>query len=177
MNHFTRRSRLRVALIQVTSALSLVAIVACGGNGGDQASPEPSLASSQPSAAASSDLAIRALSLHMDAPAGARVSELLGAQMVQADGLVVSVEQADDMDPATIEAARSQADLFSPTNLHDETLADGWILTYQNEGGLGASYFVTARRDIGGTAYMCTTTVSSAEQQQAAVAACRSLRR
>lgn len=181
--HRTHRSPLRIALAQLASVACLAALVACGGNDGDEASEDDPLgladlaSAAAPAPSAPAELAIPALNLRMDAPAGSTISEILGSQMINGAGLVVSVEAADAMDPATIAAARTEADLFTPTNLREETLADGWVLTYENTGGMGTNYFVTARREIDGTAYMCTTTVSSAEQQTAAVAACRSLRR
>lgn len=126
---------------------------------------------------APAELAIPALNLRMTAPGGSSVSELLGSQMIDGPGLNVSVKAASESDPATLEAARSEADLFTPTNLADETLADGWVLTYQNTGSMGTNYFATVRREIGGTHYLCSATVTTAEQQQAAIDACKSLRR
>ncbi|MBX3273756.1 MAG: hypothetical protein KF729_26055 [Sandaracinaceae bacterium] len=182
--HRTHRSPLRIALAQLASAACLAALVACGGSDGDEArNDDPfgladlAAAVAEPTPPAPAELAIPALNLRVDAPAGSSVTELLGSQMISGVGLVVSVEAANAASPATLAAARTEADLFTPQNLREETLADGWVLTYENTGGMGTNYFVTARREIGGTAYMCTTTVSSAEQQSAAVAACRSLRR
>lgn len=162
----------------IASVGLLGAIVACSGSDDDTpAANSPSAEAPEEEESASGDLAIPALSLTMTAPRGAEVSEMLGQQMIQGTGLVVSVKPATESDPATLETARSESEMFNPTNVADETLADGWVLTYQNQGGLGANYFVTARREIGGTAYMCTTMVGSAEQQRAAVDACKSLRR
>jgi hypothetical protein len=78
--------------------------------------------------------------------------------------------------PQTIEEAKEDASAFSPKNLKEDKLADGWSLTYDNTGSMGANYFVTVRRDIGGKSYKCTTTGSEAAQAQAALAACKSLK-
>jgi len=171
------RSTFRKALVQITSVAVLAAIVACGGSGSGDDDDPLDISASPSGSGGSSALAIEALNLHIDAPEGARVSELLGSQMISGGGLTVSVDEADDTDAETLEEARDQADIFNPTNLEDETLDDGWVLTYQNTGGMGTNYFVNVRRTIDGTAYMCDGTLSSEEQQQRAVEACRSLRR
>lgn len=173
----THRSTFRKALVQVTSVAVLAAIVACGGSGNGDDSDPLDISASPTESGGDEALAIEALNLHIDAPAGARVSELLGSQMISGGGLTVSVDEADGTDAETLEQARDRADIFNPTNLSDETLDDGWILTYENTGGMGTNYFVNARRTIDGTSYMCDGTLSSAEQQQRAVEACRSLRR
>ena len=78
--------------------------------------------------------------------------------------------------PETLDDAKDEAKDFNPKNLKDDKLADGWVLTYDNTGSMGANYFVDVVRTIGGKSYKCSTTVSKPEQQQAAVAACKTLR-
>ena|SRR5579883_2954314 len=78
--------------------------------------------------------------------------------------------------PQTIDEAKEDASAFNPKNLKADTLPDGWALSYDNTGSMGANYFVTVRRDIGGKSYKCSTTVSEAEQQKGALAACKSLK-
>jgi hypothetical protein len=78
--------------------------------------------------------------------------------------------------PQTIDEAKEDASLYSPKNLKQDKLADGWTLTYENTGSMGTNYFVTVRRDLGGKTYKCTTTGSEAAQAQAALAACKSLK-
>jgi hypothetical protein len=117
------------------------------------------------------------LNLRMQAPSSARVSELAGSVMVQGPGLVVAVREAAEFQPATAEAAAQEAEMYSPQNVQTETLADGWALTFDNSGSMGANYFVQVRRQIDGTAYWCETTASSQQQAQAALNACKSLTR
>lgn len=117
--------------------------------------------------------------LKADAPADAKADDgILGAgHLVTGTGLVVSVEEASESQPKTADDAKKEADMFSPKNLKDEKLADGWMVTFDNEGGMGKSYFVNVRRDIGGKAYWCSTTVSTPEQQTNAINFCKSLKK
>ena len=66
--------------------------------------------------------------------------------------------------------------MFTPKNLKTETLPDGWVVTFDNKGSMGANFFVNVRRDIGGKSYKCSTTGSNADQEKAVLAACKSLR-
>lgn len=122
------------------------------------------------------EIPIPALGLHITAPPGSQVTELLGSQLVMGLGMNVNVRVAGDIDPSTIADARSEADLFTPTNFIEETLADGFAATYQNVGGAGTNYWVTVRREIRGTPYMCTSMSGTADEQRAALDACKSLR-
>ena len=76
----------------------------------------------------------------------------------------------------TIDEAKSDADLYTPKNLKDEKLADGWALTFDNTGSMGKNFFVQVRRDINGKTYNCSTTGSDANQAAAVLAACKTLR-
>ncbi|MBZ0121225.1 MAG: hypothetical protein K8H88_29790 [Sandaracinaceae bacterium] len=174
------KSKRLIALRLVAAVALLAAILACGGTDESSTSTTTTSATSPSTPAAtggSTALAIPALNLHITAPADATVSELLGSQTISGSGLVVSVKAAGEMDPTDLAAARHEADLFTPRNLVDETLPDGWVLTYENTGGMGTNYWVTARRTIDGTSYMCSTMAADAAQQRAAVDACKSLRR
>lgn len=117
------------------------------------------------------------LGLKMDAPAGSTAGDgIVGGIMVQGPGLVVNIDIASDSRPKTVEDAQKEADMYSPKNIKTEKLADGWALTFENTGSMGASYFVNVRRDIGGKSYWCETTASQPEQQTNALAACKSLK-
>lgn len=131
---------------------------------------------SAPSSTTNAEIPIPALGLHITAPSGSQVTELLGSQLVMGLGMNVNVRVAGDIDPSTIADARSEADLFTPTNFVEETLPDGFALTYQNVGSAGTNYWVTVRREIRGTPYMCTSMSGTADEQRAAVDACKSLR-
>jgi fructose-specific component phosphotransferase system IIB-like protein len=127
--------------------------------------------------AAASKLDLAKIGLKADAPAGATVGDgVMGTGvMVMGDNLVVGVEEASASAPKTIDEAKSEAEMYGPKNIKEEKLADGWLLTFENEGSMGKNYHVNARREIGGKAYSCTTMQSSPEQSANAVAFCKSL--
>jgi hypothetical protein len=133
-------------------------------------------AKAEPAAAAKVDLP--AVGLKADAPAGTTVGDGIGGKghMIQAEGFVVTVDPASDMTPKTIEDAKKEAEMYTPKNYKSEKLPDGFAVTFDNEGGMGANFFVQVRRDIGGKAYWCETTSSTAEQQAAVLAFCKSLK-
>ena len=69
--------------------------------------------------------------------------------MIMGPGLVVNVAEASDSQPKTADDAKKEADMFTPKNLKDEKLADGWVVTFDNEGSMGKNFFAQVRRDIG----------------------------
>lgn len=117
------------------------------------------------------------IGLKAEAPSGAKVSDAIGGGglMVQAPGLVVTVDEASDTRPKTLDDAKKDAEMYSPANVNEETLDDGFVLTFENEGGMGKNYFASVRREIDGKSYWCETTASQPEQQANAVAFCKSL--
>lgn len=76
----------------------------------------------------------------------------------------------------TLDEAKQEAQDFSPQNVKGEALPDGWVLTFDNKGEMGASYFLQVQRDIGGKTYSCTTTQPNDERIGAVLAVCKSLR-
>jgi hypothetical protein len=110
------------------------------------------------------------------APAGSKVSEMMGNDMVQGPDLVATVEPGEKK-PATPDDAKKDADMYSPENLNVEELEDGYVMTFTNKGGMGTNYWVQSRREIDGTAYFCSTTASKEEQQKNAVEFCKSLKK
>ena len=123
-------------------------------------------------------LSLDKFNLKMDAPAGTKAGDGIGGDgyLIQGPDLVVSVDAASDMRPDTPEKAQEEADMYTPQNLAVEQLEDGWVMTFENKGGMGTNYWVQSRREIGDKAYWCETTASSPEQQANAVKACKSLR-
>ena len=110
-------------------------------------------------------------------PAGASATDgISSGYMIMGPGVVVAVELASDSRPKTLDDAKKEADMYTPKNLKDEKLADGWALTYDNDGGMGKNYFVNVRREIGGKAVWCETTSSSVDQQANALKACKSIK-
>jgi hypothetical protein len=119
-----------------------------------------------------------ALGLQLDVPGDVNVGDAIGAKghMLQGSGIGAMQIEAFDK-PKTLDEAKTDAADYSPKNVKGETLPDGWTLTYDNSGSMGANYFVTVRRDIGGASYKCSTTGSDPKQAEAVLAACKSLRK
>ena len=142
-----------------------------GGGAGTAAKPAEGEAKAGPTKLAKLD------NLSIDT-GGAEVGDGIGGDGVMLTGgafgaLTVSIQKT----PQSVDEAKSDAGMYSPKNLKAETLPDGYVVTYDNSGSMGANFFVQARRDIGGKTYSCSTTVSNADQQAAAVAACKSLKK
>jgi hypothetical protein len=123
------------------------------------------------------DVDLPRFGLKIAVPAGATVGEAIVGEghMITAPGLVVTVQAPGSFSPENLEAAKEAAQMFSPTNVREETLADGFALTYENTGGMGTNYFVVVRRTLGDKTVMCETTAMSAEQQASALEACKSI--
>ncbi|HWB73774.1 MAG TPA: hypothetical protein VG755_02440 [Nannocystaceae bacterium] len=158
-----------------------------GGGGGDKiaagdtkaadAKAEPAGDAKPEAAAAGGKLAIDKLNLTATAPAEASVGDGIGGSgvMVTGPGFAVNLEEASETRPKDVAAAKKDAEMYTPQNLKDEKLADGWALTFDNKGDMGANFFVNGRRDIGGKAFWCETMASTTEQQTAALDFCKSL--
>lgn len=117
------------------------------------------------------------LGLSIDAPGKVEVGDAIMGEgnMLTGSGVgALTVEIADK--PQTLEEAKSDAEMYSPKNQHEEKLADGWVLTFENTGSMGKNYFVQVRRDIGGKTYSCSTTGGDSKQAAAVVTACKTLR-
>ena len=116
--------------------------------------------------------------LFRSVPTGTEAKDAIvgDGMMLQGPGIVANVEVASDTRPKTLADAKKDAEMYTPKNLKEETLPDGWALSFENEGGLGKNYWVEVRRDIGGKAIWCETTASQPEQQENALKACKSLK-
>ena len=117
------------------------------------------------------------LGLSIDAPGKVEVSDAImgDGHMLMGPGVgAMTIELASKQQ--SLEEAKSDAELYTPKNLKEETLADGWVLTFDNTGSMGKNYFVTVRRDIAGKTYTCSTTGGDASQAAAVLAACKTLR-
>lgn len=75
--------------------------------------------------------------------------------------------------PKTLEEAKKESKMKMPENVKEETLPDGWALTFDNKNG---DFYVQVRREIGGKAYRCETATLSAASQGNVLKACKSLR-
>ena len=127
-------------------------------------------------AAASGDVKLPKTGLSGVAPAGSKVSDMMGSDMVQGPGLTVTVANVEG-DAVTLEKAKEDADMYGPEGMKEEKLDDGFILTFTNKGGMGTNYWVKAMRTFDGKQFDCSTTASSEEQQKAAVDFCKSLKK
>ncbi len=118
------------------------------------------------------------LGLQLDVPGKVTIGDAIMGEgaMLQGSGIgAMQIELAKDATP--LAEAKSDADMFSPKNLKAEELADGWILTFDNKGSMGANYFVDVRRTIDGKHYKCSTTGGDATQAAAVLTACKTLRK
>jgi hypothetical protein len=122
-------------------------------------------------------LALTELGLNAQAPEGSKAEKAIigSGLMITGPDLVVTVEAAGKDNPKTLAEAKKSNELYSPLNVKEETLPDGWATTFENKGAIGTSYWVQVRRDIGGKPYFCSTTSSSPEQGANALAVCKSL--
>ena len=80
-------------------------------------------------------------------------------------------------DALTVEKAKEDADMYSPENIKEEKLDDGFVLSFTNKGGAGTNYWVKAYRTFDGKQFECSTTASQEEQQTNAIAFCKSLKK
>lgn len=119
------------------------------------------------------------LGLNAQGAADAKVSDAFVGEGVTVLGttLMATVEPASDEHPKTEADAKKKAEgtYTGARGWKAEALPDGFAATFENEGDLGTNYFVSARRDVGGKAYWCSTTVATPEEQAAALAFCKSL--
>jgi hypothetical protein len=152
-------------------AVLFLAFAACGGKKDDKSSS--SGGGDKPAAASSTKLG--KLGLSIDFPGD--VSDAIGGdgQMIMGEDGVLTVEETKAKKSEA--DAKSDADMYSPKNFKSEKLADGWAVTYDNSGSMGANYFVTVQRDIGGKTYTCSTTAPKEDQAKAVLAACKSLKK
>lgn len=117
------------------------------------------------------------LGLSIDVPGKVEVGDAIMGEghMLMGSGVGAMTIEINTK-PQTLEEAKSDAELYSPKNVKEETLADGWVLTFDNTGSMGKNFFVSVRRDIAGKTYTCSTTGSDAKQAAAVLAACKTLR-
>ena len=137
---------------------------AAGGGGGDK-----------PAAAASIKLD-KVAGLSIDVPGGAEVGAGMGdgSMLTGPEIGAMSVEVAKAA--KTLDEVKTDANDFTPQHLKDEKLADGFAVTWDNSGSMGANFFVEVHRTIGGKPIHCSTTVSKQAQADAVLAACKSIK-
>ncbi len=159
------------------SVLFIAAALFAGCKKKDEGGAAPSGKAAEAKAEAKGPTKLPKLGLSIDVPGKVDVGDAIMGEghMLQGAGVgALTVEIATK--PQTIEEAKSDAEMYSPKNLKDEKLADGWAITFDNTGSMGKNFFVQVRRDIGGKTYTCSTTGGDAGQAAAVLAACKSLR-
>jgi hypothetical protein len=168
----------------IFGALALLA-VAC--NTGDATkSGEPAKGDSKkeqaggdtkPAAATTKELKIDKLGLKCEVPSEveASISSMGDSQMIMSSA-TVTVSLAKDTDPKTAADAKKEAADYTPKNIKEEKLGDGWFITFENTGSAGENFHLTMRRDIGGKSYMCNTMLDTAARRDEAIKLCKSLK-
>ena len=118
------------------------------------------------------------LNLQIDLPVDSAVTDAIVGEghMIMGASAPLNVSPAKPDKPKTIDEMKKDIEMFKPLNIKTESLEDGWVVTFENEGSMGKNYWATVRRDIGGKAYICDTSVGQEKQRDAAVAACKTLR-
>ena len=164
--------------IQVT-LLALLALGACSKDKDGASEGTKAAKGAEPAAAAAKagPLALAEFGLTIDAPAGTETSKLGDSVMLQGPGLVVTVDVAGEFSPKTLAEEVEESDMYTPKNIVKAEVEGGWDMTFENTGGAGTNYWVKVRRTIDGKSYNCSTTSSSTEQQAAALAACKTLKK
>lgn len=158
-------------------ALSTLAVTGCKKKEEGGAAPAAGAKAGEAKKPAGGPVALPDLGLQIDAP-GVSVDKAIGGtghMLMGGDvgAMQVEVKDADQ----TLDDGKSDAGMYNPQNLKEEKLADGWALTWNNTGSMGANYFVETRRTIDGKCYKCGSTVSKLEQAEAVLKACKSLRK
>ena len=117
--------------------------------------------------------------LEVRAPTGTKVSKNavgLGV-MLKGPGVSMTIGSQIDVDAKTLDEAEKNAKAYAPSEVKGERLPDGYILTYTNQGSVGANYWLVGRRLIDGTAYSCGVSSPKKEHQQSGIAICKSLKK
>jgi hypothetical protein len=110
-------------------------------------------------------------------PAAANIGKAImgkGAMVTSGETGAVNITKAKK-EGADLAKVKKDIEMYSPKNIKTETLSDGWVLTFENKGGMGMSSWVKVYRKVGGTGWMCETTAPKKAQQAGAVALCKSI--
>jgi hypothetical protein len=171
----TRASILFIVTASLTASLTITGCKSKDGEGGAGGAAGKS-APSEPAKPAG-PTKLPSLGLSIDVPGAVEVGKAIlgeGHMLTGADIGAMQIELVKT--PKTLDDEKADADMFSPKDLKAEALADGWMVTFNNTGGMGANYFVTVQREIGGNTYKCSTTQGDKDRAAAVLAACKTLR-
>ena len=111
--------------------------------------------------------------LVIDVPGEVMVNDNVVGEGHMINGSTVGAMAIEEKQEApALDAAKSDADMYSPKNLNAETLPDGYALTFENKGGMGTNYWVDVTRTIDGKHYKCWSTGADKSQAANVLAAC-----
>jgi hypothetical protein len=128
--------------------------------------------------AASGPAKLPKLGLVIDVPGEVTVGDAVMGEGNMLQGSSVGAMQVEvEKKTQTLDEAKADADMYSPKNVKAETLSDGWALSFENKGSMGANFFVDVRRTIDGKLYKCWVTTGEAKQAEAVLAACKTLKK
>ena len=155
---------IKIPKLLLILALGVSGALACKKSGGGSGGNAP--------------LAIPGLGVTAQAPEGSTVDKaIIGDGMtITGPDLRATVSAAGKDNPKTLAEAKDKNSLYSPTNWTEETLPDGWAVTFQNHGAMGTNYWVQVRRTIGAKAIWCEANVNDDASAAAGLAACKSLK-
>ena len=116
--------------------------------------------------------------LTVDIAKGTEPSKMGADVMIISMSESFTVRAAKDSDAKTaVDAKKEATNLYKATNIKEITVDGGWGITFENTGSMGASYWLTMRREVAGKAYWCSTSVGHKILRDGAVRACKSLRK
>jgi hypothetical protein len=123
--------------------------------------------------AALTKVSLYTFGLRLDVPGEVDVAAGAGENTVMVTGPEIDTMMvALAKTPESVDDAKRDANAYDPKHVEAESLADGWVLTYDN----AAHYYVVVRRDIDGKTYSCTAIGTHPSQAKAVAVACKSLR-
>ena len=147
--------------------------------GPDPVTRDSASAASSPTGVSGPTVDLAKLGLKAAAPADTVVEDAIVGDgvMLRGPGVEVSIEEASASRPGSLEEARKDVELYAPRNVQVETLADGFVLTFEAEGGMGLNYWLAGRRTLGDKTFWCETNSARAEARAGGLAACKGLTR
>jgi len=118
------------------------------------------------------------LGLTIDVPGESRVDDAIMGEGNMINGSATGAMQVEiPKEAQTLDAAKEDAKMYTPTNQKEETLADGWALSFENKGSMGTNYWVTVYRTIDGKNYKCWATLPDGKKAANVLAACKTLKK
>ena len=131
-----------------------------------------------PSPLAPGMTALEALGLQIALPPGSKFPPQPGPSydIILPGSLFVAVKEADPLAPKTLDDAKREAYVYSPTNLRAESLPDGWVVQFESDAAGGHLLWTQVRRRFGDKSYDCSGNARKGDEGPI-IAACKSLKR